>query len=36
MDYGFDIDAILGMDFLRKLGIVIDLSRLVFYPANEF
>lgn len=27
MDYGFDIKAILGMDFLRAAGAVIDLRR---------
>lgn len=27
MDYGFDIKAILGMDFLRSAGAVIDLRR---------
>ncbi len=25
MDYGFDIDAIIGMDFLQKTGAIIDL-----------
>jgi len=25
MDYGFDIDAIIGMDFLKKTGAIIDL-----------
>jgi predicted aspartyl protease len=25
MDYGFDIDAIIGMDFLQKTGALIDL-----------
>lgn len=28
MDYGFQIGAILGMDFLRRAGAVIDLHRL--------
>ena len=28
VDYGFDIDGILGMDFLRAAGAVIDLGRL--------
>lgn len=26
MDYGFDIDAIIGMDFLQRTGAVIDLD----------
>src|SRR5215468_254920 len=28
MDYGFDIGAIIGMDFLRATGVVIDLRAL--------
>lgn len=28
MDYGFEIGGILGMDFLRVAGAVIDLRRL--------
>ncbi len=28
MDYGFQIGGILGMDFLRSAGAVIDLGRL--------
>ncbi|MEW5767527.1 MAG: retropepsin-like aspartic protease [bacterium] len=28
MDYGFEIDGIVGMDFLTKIGAVIDLARL--------
>ena len=28
MDYGFEIEGILGMDFLRRSGAVIDLRRL--------
>lgn len=28
MDYGFDIDGILGMDFLRAAGAVVDLGAL--------
>ena len=28
MDYGFDINAIIGMDFLRATGAVIDLRAL--------
>lgn len=29
MDYGFDIGAIIGMDFLRATGAVIDLQALM-------
>ena len=28
MDYGFEIEGILGMDFLRRSGAVIDLHRM--------
>jgi len=28
MDYGFEINGILGMDFLMKAGAVIDLQDL--------
>ena len=31
MDYGFDIDGIVGMDFLIQVGAVIDLERLEIY-----
>ena len=34
MDYGFDIDGILGMDFLLQVGAVIDLSRLEVHQAS--
>jgi len=28
MDYGFEIEGILGMDFLVSAGVVVDLARL--------
>jgi hypothetical protein len=28
MDYGFEIDGILGMDFLIRVGAIVDLARL--------
>ena len=31
MDYGFDIDGIIGMDFLTQVNAVIDLERLEIY-----
>ena len=31
MDYGFEIDGIIGMDFLTQVGAVIDLARLEIY-----
>ena len=32
MDYGFDIDGIIGMDFLIQVGAIIDLAKLEMYP----
>lgn len=29
MDYGFDLDGIIGLDFLKKVGAIIDLDQLV-------
>lgn len=29
MNYGFEINGILGMDFLRKAGAILDLNKLV-------
>jgi len=31
MNYGFEIDGIIGMDFLTQVGAVIDLARLEIY-----
>ena len=31
MNYGFEIEAIIGMDFLTQVGAVIDLARLEIY-----
>ena len=31
MNYGFDIDGIIGMDFLTKVGATIDLKHLEIY-----
>jgi hypothetical protein len=28
MDYGFEIDGIIGMDFLTQAGAVVDLSKM--------
>jgi predicted aspartyl protease len=33
MDYGFEIEGILGMDFLIQVGAVIDLAKLEVYSA---
>jgi hypothetical protein len=35
MDYGFDIDGIIGMDFLIQVGAIIDLAKLEMYPASK-
>jgi len=35
MDYGFDIDGIIGMDFLIQIGAIIDLAKLEMYPASK-
>jgi hypothetical protein len=29
MDYGFDLDGIVGLDFLHEVGAIIDLDRLI-------
>ena len=31
MDYGFDIDGIIGIDLLTKIGVIIDLQRMEIY-----
>ncbi len=35
MDYGFEIDGIIGMDFLVGVGAIIDLAQLEIYPASK-
>lgn len=34
MNYGFDIDAILGMNFLMAAGLIIDINRMIAYSSN--
>lgn len=34
MDYGFEIDGIVGMDFLTKVGAVVDLAKLEIYQVS--
>jgi predicted aspartyl protease len=34
LDYGFDIDAILGMDWLLRVGAVVDLSLLQLHATH--
>jgi hypothetical protein len=33
MDYGFVVDGIIGMDFLLRVGAVIDLKQMAIYSA---
>ena len=35
VDYGFDIDGVIGMDFLIQVGAIIDLAKLEMYPASK-
>lgn len=35
MSYSFDINAILGMDFLMLAGLIIDINKMVVCPANK-
>jgi len=35
MDYGFGIEGIIGMDFLRQGKIIIDLERLELKEGNK-
>ena len=34
MDYGFEIDAIIGMNFLISAKLIIDIDKMNIYPAN--
>ena len=34
MDYGFDIDGIIGIDFLRQIGAIIDLEKMKVYSRS--
>ena len=35
MDYGFQIDGILGLDFLSKIGAIINLKKFEIYLPNQ-
>ncbi|ETJ38110.1 hypothetical protein Q604_UNBC07748G0001, partial [human gut metagenome] len=35
MDYGFDIDGIIGIDFLRQIGAIIDLEKMKVYSRSD-
>ena len=34
MDYGFDIEGIIGMDFLTQVGAIIDLKKMEIYSPS--
>lgn len=34
MNYGFDIEAILGMDFLMSVGLIIDTNKMIVYSTK--
>lgn len=36
MDYGFEINGIVGIDFLKSVGAVIDLNRMLVKKPNDF
>ena len=29
MDYGFEINGIIGMDFMKHIGAIIDLEKMI-------
>ena len=35
MDYGFDINGIIGMDFLKEINAVIDLDKMEIQVRNS-
>lgn len=35
MDYGFDINGIIGMDFLKRIGAIINLDKMIIYNDNK-
>ena len=35
MDYGFEIDGIIGMNFLRDVGAIIDFEQLQMYSMRK-
>ena len=35
MDYGFDINAIVGMDFLLKAKAIINIDRMIIYSSHS-
>lgn len=35
MDYGFEINGILGMNFMKGVGIIIDLDKMIVYSEGN-
>lgn len=35
MDYGFDINGIIGIDFLKKVGEIINLDKMIVYGTSN-
>ena len=36
MDYGFDINGIIGIDFMKHIGAVIDLDKMMVYSSYSY
>lgn len=36
MDYGFEINGIIGMDFLKKVRAIIDLDKMLIYNSDNY
>lgn len=35
MDYGFEINGIIGIDFMKHIGAIIDLDKMVVYDRDD-
>lgn len=35
MDYGFEINGIIGMDFMKDVGAIIDLDKMIVYSEKD-
>ncbi|OLS02691.1 retropepsin-like aspartic protease [Tissierella creatinophila] len=36
MDYGFDINGIIGIDFMKYIGAIIDLDKMIVYANDSY
>lgn len=36
MDYGFEINGIIGIDFMKHIGAIIDLDRMIVYSKDIY